>query len=783
VSLLEVKRSRDIRRQRTQFIAVAITIALGSFLFASTYDSYRNLSASYNYTYDRLDFADITVLGVDPAFADTAAAIDGVESAHARTQADIPMRVGSSTFEGRLLAFPADHQPAVDKIDVTDGSYLTPDDANGIVVEAHTADTFDLAVGDTVEVQVAGSWAETHVVGVGVSAEYIWPARDSQDIFPPPGTFGVFFATDELVANAPDALTRTDVLITYRDGADVEAVDAMVRQAASDVGAADVITRADHPSNSTLLLDVNGFQSMSVLFPLLFMGAAGLAAFILLTRIVFIQRSMIGTLRASGMNRRLILGHYLSYGTRLGLTSGLAGTALGVLAGFGITGIYTKSLGIPDTVRSFHWITPVVGILFGLVAGALGAWAPARRAVAISPAEAMRGDAPAEPGRRSLAETVVPPLRRLPVRWLMVLRGIGRNKRRSLSTVLGVVLALIVVMVSWGMIDSVVVMLDRQFNEVAVEDADVILTGPVDDASVQEIADVDGVLTAERVSTLPATVTSGNASYATSLNGYEHDSRVHGFSMPLPREGILAGKGLADRLDVEVGDTVHVHLTSLDQEFDTTLEGFLDEPIGIYLYMDSAQLAGLVGEETLASAAVTTVKADFEPDVDRSKVIEAIEGLDVVGIVVDARALYDLVQSFLGFFYAFIGLMLLLGGAMAFALMFNTISVNVAERVGEFATMRANGLSHAEIARLVATENVLLTVIGIVPGLIIGYLAGVFFMSQFSVEAFSLEFAMRPLSVVLSAVAMLVVAGLSMIPALRTVGRIDIGAVVRERAA
>jgi putative ABC transport system permease protein len=120
---------------------------------------------------------------------------------------------------------------------------------------------------------------------------------------------------------------------------------------------------------------------------------------------------------------------------------------------------------------------------------------------------------------------------------------------------------------------------------------------------------------------------------------------------------------------------------------------------------------------------------------------------------------------------------------MAFALMYNTISVNVAERSGEFATMRANGLSHAGIARLIATENVLLTLMGIVPGLIVGYVVGAFFMSQFSVDAFTLSFEMKASSIVLCAVAMLVVAGLSLIPAIRTVRRLDIGEVVRERAA
>jgi putative ABC transport system permease protein len=200
--------------------------------------------------------------------------------------------------------------------------------------------------------------------------------------------------------------------------------------------------------------------------------------------------------------------------------------------------------------------------------------------------------------------------------------------------------------------------------------------------------------------------------------------------------------------------------------------------------MDAAQLERIVGADTLASPSVSSLEILFADDVtDREAVVDELKDLEPVGIALDARTLYDLVQSFLGFFYVFIGVMLVFGGAMAFALMYNTISVNVAERSGEFATMRANGLSHAGIARLIATENVLLTLMGIVPGLIIGYTVGAFFMSQFSVDAFTMTFEMKPSSVVLCALAMLVVAGLSLIPAIRTVRRLDIGEVVRERAA
>ncbi|MEZ5176373.1 MAG: ABC transporter permease [Acidimicrobiia bacterium] len=783
MSLLNTKRKRDIRRQRGQFIAVAVTIGLGVMLFAASYDAYRNLDGSYNATYDRLAFADITVIGVDADFVDIALTIEGVDRAEARIQADLPMSVDEgSNFLGRVIAYPADGQPPVNRIDVTEGTYLDPDAPSSVVIETHMAEQFDIGPGDTVEIFTGSGWVDGTVVGVAVSAEYLWPARDNQDLFPAPGTFGVAFVSDALVDDIPQQAARNDVVITYNANADREHTDMLVTDAAGAAGAADVISRANHPSHSTLLLDVNGFQSLSIMFPVLFMTAAGMAAYVLLTRIVFAQRSVIGTLRASGMGRRGILRHYLSYGVRLGLVAGVVGLIVGMASAFAITGVYTSALDIPDTVRSFHWVTPIIGLAFAVAAGALGAWAPARRAVGVAPAEAMRGAAPEGRGRRSGFERVIPPLRHLRVRWLMILRGLGRNKRRSSATVLGVVLGLVLIMVSWGMIDSITILMDRQFQEVSLQDADIGFATAVGSGSLAPIEAIAGVQSAEVVARVNATVAFGADRFDTALLGYQQGTTMHGFPDGIPAEGVLAGNGLANRLDVKPGDELRLSLPELDVEFTAELVGFLDEPVGTVLYMDRDRFDQIVGAETASHPTVSAAQAKFADGADRKRIIDEIRGLDEVAFVSDSRTLYNIINDFLGFFYAFVGFMLVLGGALAFALMYNAISVNVAERSTEFATMRANGLSHRSVARLIGVENILLTVLGIIPGIVAGYLIGWVFMQQFSVDAFTLEFAMRPTSVVISALAMIAAAGLSLIPAIRKVRRIDLGATVRERA-
>jgi putative ABC transport system permease protein len=190
-----------------------------------------------------------------------------------------------------------------------------------------------------------------------------------------------------------------------------------------------------------------------------------------------------------------------------------------------------------------------------------------------------------------------------------------------------------------------------------------------------------------------------------------------------------------------------------------------------------------ITEADLAAPSITSIKTLFTDGSDSETVVTNLKQLDTVAVVVDSNEVRDMVESFQALFYAFIGMMIVFGAAMAFALIFNIISVNVAERSSEFASMRANGLTHRRVASMIVGETFLLTAIGIIPGLIVGWLAAVAFMDSFSSPEFPITAELRPLTYIGSALAMFVVAALSLIPAVRAVKRIDVGEIVRERAA
>ena len=784
---LRTKLRRDIRRQRGAFAAITVTIFLGVTLFAATFDAFRNLDSSYSKAFEEYRFANLTVTGgqVD-RLAAVARRTPGVEALQKRIQADLPLTVGTDKLLGRIVGLPAGHQPAVNRVEVEQGSYLDRRRPDGVLVEKHMAETFDLGPGDRVTVTGSSGPRRVTVLGVVASPEYFWPARSRQEVFSAPEDFGVLFAQERLAGALTGRQGPNQLAIYYADGDADAALSARLDASAERLGAADTLTREQQPSNSALQQDLTSFEEMAILFPLLFLTAAALATGILMRRLVTAQRPIIGMLRACGYGRRQLVLHYLSFGVVAGLVGALLGVAAGVALGSAWTGLYTDQLSIPLTVVELRPLTFAVGLGFGLATGSLAAAAPAALAAGVPPAEAMRRFAPAGGGQLSLAERLLPPLRRLPVRWRMAIRSIGRNPRRAGSTVIGVVLALVLIFSFWVMIDSAQLLINRQYEKVERQDAQLLFRGPLTPRQIGRVERVPGVERVEPAAEIPVSLRANGRRYQTALIGLEPKTQMHGFYLEgdeqttLPPSGLLAGQFVRARLDLEPGQTVTVSVPGTDLRLRVPVRDIVDEPLGAFVYASLDSVRAVGGARVGLGNSAFVIYAD---GVDRERMRDALSSVAGVTAFADSKALLDYMNQYLGLYYLVIGLMVLFGGAMAFALLYNVIQSNLAERAVEVATLRAAGTPFATLARMITAENVIMTAVGILPGLLIGYELARLFMEQFSYDWFSFEVQARPSTFVLSALAVLAVALLSELPGLRAVKRLDVATVVRERSA
>ena len=778
---------RDLRARAPQFVALTLTVLLGVALFGASFDAYRNLTASYSGLYDRLAMADLVVSG-GPS-ADIAAAVgklDGATATATRTVGETAAELGTHRQLVRVVGLPANGDPAVNKVLVLSGANLTPGRNDQVLVEQHLAGARSLTAGDRLRLLTATGWADVEVAGVVASPEYLWPARSRQEPIVPFDQWGVIFGTEGLVGTLPPQNVHSEAMVTFSATAPVDS-EARATALAFGAGAVSVQPLKEQPSEAILNEDVSGFGQMAVGFPIMFLLAGALGMAVLLGRMIATQRSQIGVLRAQGVSRRTVLTHYLMFGLLIGVVGSVLGVIVGGLAAATISRLYTAMISVPITVIEVRPTTILVGLLLGTSTGALAAYLPARHASRISPAEAMRGDVPTGRGRLSLAERILPPLRHLPVRWRAALRGLGRNPRRSLSTIIGVALAATLVLISWGMIDTVQLLLERQFVDDQHQDASVVLAQPAPASTLAQALDVTGVAAVEPQLVAPVAIVAGSTRYATSLIGLEPDTTMHSFfdpsghSLAVPTgNGILLGSALQGLLSVKVGEEVILDLGG-GRTGRAKVTGFINEPLGSFAYASLATVATLTRSDA-TDPEVTSALVRYANGAVPAEVAEHLRGQSSVAVVIDSRAMYDIAQSFMGLFYAFVGVMLALGAVMAFALIFTTMTANVSERSVELAALRILGMPRAGVSRLVTAENLMLIVVGLIPGLVVGYFAAAVAMSSFSSDLFRFDLQVRPTTFIFTALAILAVGFISQWPALRSVGRIDLGQAVRERA-
>lgn len=772
--LLLRKARRDLKRRRSQIAAVAVTVFLGISLFAANNDASENLAASYRELYEQLDFADVWVTGgpTDELVASFGADPD-VTAVTTRTSFDAPIRIGDRQLVGTVIGLPAEGAPALNRVMVLEGRGLAADDHDVALVEQHARDEFALSPGDRLAVHGEAGWHALDISGAVASAEYVWLAPSRQQVFTVPDEFAVVFVPESLArALAPEAPVQVLAGVVDHDAATAERLADDARAA----GAVDAYTRDQQASNTALQSDVAGFRQLGFLFPVLFLTVAGMAAYVLLSRLVRTERPQIGMLMANGFDARAIRRHYTTHALVAVLLGAVPGIVVGALLGRWISGLYTGFLGIPITVIRFSPQTIVLSLAFAVIVTLLAGGLPARAAARIQPAEAMRPPAPAAVTKRSLVERAWPG--DLPPWARMVLRNVTRSRRRFASTAIGVVLALVLIITSLGMADTVLDVFARQFDEIDRRDLTVTFEAPLDDADLAALAGRADVGAAERFVETPVVLGFGEATSDQLLQAFEPDTVTHGFAEPLPDRGIVLGETARRQLGVEVGDRVDVVMpvAGTARVADVEVTGFVDEPIPSVSYTSIDTWERLGGPPT-AVAVVTLV----EPE-RHGEIRDDLQRMPGVAAVVDQQATEAALEELMGLTYLFVGLMVAFAVVMAVALVYNMISVSLAERAGEVATLRANGVSRGFVRRTVTAEHLLTVAAGVIPGLLIGYLTATVFLSQFETESFVFDFALRGRSVGL-AVALVVMSSIvAQVPGLRSLSRLDLAAVVRERS-
>ncbi|WNG94489.1 FtsX-like permease family protein [Mycobacterium sp. ITM-2016-00318] len=765
---------RDLWRRRWQFLAAVVVLAIGVGVFVAATDAYANLKQSFDRTYAVQLLPDAVLSGPGTfGLHEAARALPGNPIVELRQQADVPIRINGRTLFGRAVSVPTETQPAVSKLALQSGDLPG---RGSVLVEEHLSEYYGLRPGSKVELLGPSGWRRVVVSGSALSPEYLWPARSRAETLTTPEYFGVVFVPASDMAQV--AAEPTDQLLVYaRDRNQAQALLTAATELARSYGTV-IMSRDELPSYTFLNEGVESVRTFARMLPWVFLVAAVVGTYVLLSRLVSAQRAVIGTLSANGLSGRTIIRHYLSYGMAVGFAGATAGLIGGYALGGWYTTQYTQALGLPLRVTSLHPSSLIIGAMVGVASAALAAWAPARAASGISPAQAMRISPPGVRGFVSVAERLLPPLRRMPTRWRMTLRGITRNRRRTILTVAGVASSVCLVMVFAGMRDTVNSVIDRQYGEIERQDAQVLTAAGAADSVARTLRSDPQVAAAELFTRLDVTVQSGRNRYDTLLIGLPRTTQMHRFisarsSRSLPRDGVLLGEGLRTILGVAVGDRISITDVRKGIRLQQPVAGFVDEPMSPVIYIAAEQLSALPP---------SGVMLRMVPGVDQDAKRQAVTVLPGVTSYLSTDSMSAAVRKAFKLYNVLVALTLVSAAVMAAALLYNAMSANVSERTGELATLHAVGMGARMLGRLVALENMMLAVIGLPIGLIAGMLLAEWFLSTYITQGYQWHLAMHFSTPLFVVVGILIAALLTQIPTFRVLGRMDVATVVRERS-
>ncbi|MDH4140388.1 MAG: FtsX-like permease family protein [Coriobacteriia bacterium] len=782
MKMLLLKTWRDMKARKGQFIGLIILVMLGIAIYSAFVGAASDLQASADRSNEEFHLADFEtrVMAAPTEVAGEIADIDGVETVQGRLIVDTGLDMGTDEVAIRVVGIPADASPAVDEVDVVEGSYLDSSRPKRVLAHNGFAEARDVQVGDSLRVRVDGATADVEVGGLAQSAEYFF-LRRVKDEMPNAEEFGVLWAPQETVEELfgqPDTYNSFAVLL--EDGADRDAVIDEVESVLGEYYVLSSTTIEDQPSNFGIQEEIKQNREMAGLMPFLILAVSAMALAIAMARLVQSQRGEIGLSKALGYTDRQVLMQYLTYSVVVAVVGSVLGIALGQLSAYGISEMYRTLLNLPILESSFHAEVAGGAVLLSVVVCLVAGISPAVRSARMAPAKAMHSDPNLSQtkGRIPIVERLLGWAMPRTIAFRLPLRNVFRSRRRSVYTVLGTIFALVLIVSTWALNDSIGYLMAAQFEEIDLWGAAVTFDENIPVSEARAAADVRGVTDVDTALATPVTLSAGDEERELILSAISPDADFHGFEVEEGAEveetlrggGLVLPGNLARTLGVGVGDTVEVASPYIDGTIDIEVETLSKEMWGSPLFVGEEVGRRLVdSDQSLANVAYV----DYEGVTD-DEIEKALFAQPRVADVRMKNAVVEMLEGSMGLFRAVVGLLFVFAFAVAFVVIYNTFTTNVIERTREIATIQTIGEDRRHMAWMITAENLLLAVVSVPFGVLAGLWAAQQMFDEVSTEAYTLPAYISPDSYWLIAGSVLAILLLSEIPPLRRIFRMDL---------
>lgn len=530
--------------------------------------------------------------------------------------------------------------------------------------------------------------------------------------------------------------------------------------------------------------DTRIVDSVANVFPLFFVLVAALVCLTTMTRMINDQRTQVGVLKALGYGPGAIMAKYLIYSGSATLFGCVFGIGIGayvfpfiVWVGYGI--IYNFS----GLVFNVNWLLAAEITAANLAAMLLVTWLCCRSELKEVPAELIRPKAP-EAGKRTLLERITFIWKRFSFMQKVSARNILRYKKRIYMMLLGIGGCTALILTAFGLNDTVKSVVDQQYGKVSLYDYELSLAYDMTDDEQALILDAWGD-DAEKALFLyrgSADVSANGIIKTVTLSaaqdGVDGFVDLHDGDEKIPYPGkneAVINYNLARTMELEVGDSITVTTADM-RKLKLTVSGIFDNYISNHVFIGLDTCAEQWGETPEIKSALVCAPegADIYSTAER---IADADGVRSISISEDSRARIDNMMSSLKYV---IGLIVLCAGLLAFIVLYNLTNINISERIREIATIKVLGFYRRETEQYVFRENLVLTGMGALFGLILGVALHAFVMDSIVFDMMYFAPRIKPLSYVISVVLTFVFALIVNLMLRRKIDNVDMAGALKS---
>lgn len=698
------KMLRDMKLNKAQFISIFLMAFLGVFIFAGVNSEGNGLQKAADEFYVSTNMADVWVYG--SGF--TEASKKKVEELNQVTGAQRRLTMKTvADFDNHptvLLHFIEEYE--ISRFLLLDGENFSMNDKDGIWLDQLFAEAKGLRPGDKINFSANGIVFEKIIRGLVMSPEYVYFAGED-DIVPIRSDYGFgILSYQAFPAGVP--ITYTELILTTKEKPDASLEKEIDHALQGEYSV--YINRDSFRSYMQFNEEMKEHKAIGRIFPILFLAVAVLTIVTTMTRIVNNQRTQIGILRAIGFRRHRILFHYVSYG----LWISVAGTVCGVAAGpLVLPYLFYKPMQTVYTLPQWGSVIPI-SVLYMVIATILGCtlatYLTCRNVFADTPSQSLRPKAPKSVKHSILDRTKL--WSRLSFHSQWNLRDVLRCKGRSAMAIVGILGCSALLICGFGLQDTMDYIVEWNYEVINQYETRLDLEKTVSKDQFDYILNkVKGESIAEGNVELKAKgkKKSGEMMILDEVSLIRFVDKNRNL-IELPEDTIAISYKMAENLGVKVGDELSWRVFQEEQWNTSVIGAIYRTPFtqGITMYRPFYEALGYTYQPTTIVTAQSSLSKELR---EGENGIEQISGKEAM---VDSY--HTLAQAMDVMVYTLI----IAAVILAVVVIYNLGILSFTERQRELSTLKVMGFQTRKLRRLLLTQNIWLTFLGLLPGIPIG---------------------------------------------------------------